>query len=251
MPTQPTAQQIHSDKQNIQRMIGIQCKTRRVLILWMSLCLLVGGITGYAQPAGKTGVKCGVEFGEYLSTHSGSFRKEPGFIFGLHTGVGLFTDPVNSFSLGIEFNFNKIIRYKSGDEFLYPYEYRLYRFVFDKRFVVSFFEVGLLPAFFHSLNEASGIGLYVGPSLGIGTEHLTTREQSRIVIVTLNYPGAMYYPYGEYNIGNVRGTACLNIGISYWYHSLMLEVRFRYTHIGSRGEVDDFRNSYIQLGFAL
>jgi hypothetical protein len=217
-----------------------------VCIFFLILC---GRTVSIAQPETRSGLKLGIEAGEYLLAESGSFTKEPGLTVGFFTPIDLLTSPNSSVSLDLEFNFTRMVHYRTSHEVIAAsFDQIRYRFLFDERFLVSFVEAGLLPTFLSSVSQKMAIGLYFGPSIGIGDENLVLHELSRTAVDTGWVGGEG--PYSEYGKG-LTTPRSLNIGVTCSYLSFIFDLRYKYTYVSKGSEVKILRNFYVQVGLAL
>ncbi|OGU27534.1 MAG: hypothetical protein A2X66_04410 [Ignavibacteria bacterium GWA2_54_16] len=232
-------------------LLVIACRKTNNLarVLGLLLVLLYGGAVCVAQPKTKAGVKFGLELGEYLSKQSGSFQKRPGYTVGLFTGIGVLADAKRSLSLGLELNFVKLIHYRPGHEILSSYDNTLYRFILDQNFEVASVEAGLVPTLSFSINQQMSISVYVGPSFGIGKLSFRSQEISRAVVDSAYHP-SFEGVYGAYSNG-LNTLTCFNMGVSWWCRDFLIDMRYKYSHIGERGEINDFENFYLHVGLTL
>jgi hypothetical protein len=202
-----------------------------------------------SQPKIKSGIKYGLEFSKNSSVGPGSFQYEPGFSLGLYTGIPLLRNPGNMFLLVPEINFTKYFRYRIHHDFLYKYEHLLNRYVLDERFKFSYLELGLLPEFLYCISDDLMLALYVGLSVGIGSEFLSINKISCTTIDTLSGSYGSYPPFAEYNMGNGGHIArCINIGMSLYYNIFIFDLLYRSIYPRQSSEIDDFRSIYVQLG---
>jgi len=224
-------------------------RLKLTIIITISVVLLFQ--IEYSQPKILRGFKIGIDFPGYKVNDNGSLPNDPSISFGYFTGVNMYSTSDDVFLFGFEFNYTRINYYRVNYTLRYGYEYKDNLFVFDQKFRYAFIEIGLFPEYHHLINDNSVIGVYVGPSGGIGTQELYLNEVRRTLLDTLNYNGELYPPYGEYNMDRYKSFACFNLGARYYYGWFMVDVRYRYTYVGNLKEVNHFKNVFLQVGITL
>ena len=204
----------------------------------------------------KTGIKAGYEFADYFSSVSNSFKKVPGSTFGLFTGIALDRNSKSLAILGIELNYLKLLYYRNNQQIFYDestgYLPIQYYGVFDEKISDEFVELCLPLEFWGPIfNKNISMGLYFGPSIGLGNENMEVREKSRTLIDTLKYPGGFNpdpegsrysYPGGS----SICVPVSIVVGFTFAYDFLVVDLRYKYTtHISGNND-----NIYFQVGLA-
>jgi len=185
----------------------------------------------HAQPSSQTGLRLGLEIPS-LAANRGTFESDLGFNFGFHTATNILTFQSSSFELGFEILYRRVLRFRTNHEYVYDNWNTVDRVVVDQKFRYSFVEIVVIPQYLHSLGENSALALYLGPSIGVGGEWLTSNDLSRTTIDTLANPNPFGYgPYGEYNMANGRLPASINVGVTYFFQSFVFDIRYRYSHL--------------------
>ena len=152
----------------------------------------------------------------------------------------------SSIIIKVELNYVKIHYFKADDKFYKVdktrpewngQEYS----VFDYHFQFGFLEIGFMPEYSFAMNENSRLGIFFGPSIGVGSKNLVVKKKDNVPLRD--------YPHFDYNMGFVMPIS-LNIGATYYNHVFVFDVRFRYTHL-TGSSMSDATNLYAQVGFAL
>ena len=205
----------------------------------------------------KFEIRGGYEFADFASSKSESFKKVPGSSLSIFAQLSSSSNSAATVVLGFELDYVKLRSYVNEQHFLYnvyaPNKNAnvLYDAIFDERFTYEFLEVCLpleiYPAYFKN-NMA--FALYLGPSIGLGSQNLEVNEKSRSFVDSLqvhnydweNESNPYTYPGGS----GFCAPISLNIGASFFYEFLVVDLRYKYVfNLGSANN-----NVFLQLGLA-
>lgn len=196
----------------------------------------------------KKGIKFGVELLNSFSTKTESFQNSLGYTFGVFTAIKLSTSQTSAILLRVEVNNTKLQYFNAENKFFRitgpndPNWNGLNYAVFDEKFTHNVFELGLIPEYYLILNERTSLDLFVGPSIGIGTRNVETKQLDKNQLTD--------YPYDDYNAGFILPFS-LNIGASLYFQKIVLELRFRNTiFLNGGGGKSNLNNLYAQIGLA-
>jgi len=225
---------------------------KSIVILCLVIFLPANNQIAVAQQSIKKVVRVGIEYGNYLSSNSGTFSKSPGITFGYLTGINIYSDSSSSILLGVGINYTKQLFYRAKVNYETNAFYK-YRYVYDERYRLAFTQLGLYPEYYYSVNDNIIVGVYLGSSIGIGSEWLESNFINRTIIdSTKNYGETLYGVNGEYNMGNWRLPISYHIGVSFYYKRLMFDFRFTYSDMNSKQDfLNGLNNGFIQIGFVL
>jgi hypothetical protein len=223
---------------------------KAIVILNILVSLTLHSQISQVQPEGNTVLKYGIEVGNFLSTGSGSFTKQPGSTFGLQTGMRIYSEANNAILLGIELNYTNMFGYQTGkahNEWSGEY---LYANLYDEKYNLSGIDLGLSLEPCVSLNKDETVGFYAGASVGFGGLNLETHRLSHTLIDSTKYPIYDEGAYSEY--GTFYLPVSFDVGVNYCYKRLMIDLRYKYTGIDNQGDLlGSFNNIYLQVGIIL
>ncbi len=196
-----------------------------------------------AQNSIKKGFKFGVEINESF-TKSGSFNNSLGFSFGGFTTINLYTFNRSSVFLKVELNYQKLYRYEIGVKKYYadPTDENwngLNYGAFDYKYILEFVDFGLVPEYQIKISTNQILGLFLGPSIGFGFEDLISKQLDENVFLD---PSVL-----ETDGPHFLEPISMNIGISYYFKSLVIDLRIKNAYM----KYYDLSNIFFQVGILL
>lgn len=215
-----------------------------ILFIWL---FTISNSSVWGQAKIKKGIKIGAELLNSLTANTGTFNNTVGYTFGLFTGINIHSQGNNSIIIKLELNYVNIQYFNADDKF-----YRVDKgrpewngeeySVFDEHFQFGLLEIGFIPEYSFTVNENSRMGVFFGPSIGLGSRRVVLKKKDNVPLTS--------YPYFDYNMGFVMPIS-LNLGVTYYYSVFVLDVRFRYSYLTGSSGISDVTNLYAQVGFAL
>lgn len=203
-------------------------------------------VQGQEQPQVNNVIKYGIDFGDYLSTHNGSFPKEPEYTFGFLTGIKLYGKSNNALLLGIELDYTRSITYSLNVESQYSNAIGTYGDINDEKYIVSFLELGLSLEPCVSIDKDLTLGYYIGGLIGLGTQNVATNRLSHTLISSTTSDN---YPEGP---SGFTSPISIDTGLNCYYKRLMIDFRYRFFSIDIEQEVPtNVNNVYFQIGLVL
>ena len=205
--------------------------------------------TGWSQVKIKKGFKFGVELLDVFTTNTGSFNRSIGYTFGAFTGIKIYSFQTNAIILRVEANYFHLQNFNTDSKKYYvvdendPNWNGLPYAVFDEKWTYNIIELGIIPEYHMQLGEKTSLEIFFGPSFGIGNKNMAIKKLDSNKLIS--------DPYDEATMGFI-GSACLNLGISFYYYPYVLDFRYRYTSLSgsSLSSQTNFDNIYAQVGLA-
>lgn len=222
-------------------------KNNSRIYLFLLILFIISNLSLWGQPKMQKGFKFGTEILHSLSANAGSFDYSPGFTIGAFTGINIHSGPSGSWLIKLELNYVRIQHYNVDDKFYgvdknssewNGQDYSL----FDEYFKFNFIEFGFIPEYSLKMSQNSGLGIFLGPSFGLGSRKLTLKKKDSNPVTST--------PYFDYNMGFALPIS-VNLGVSYYYNILVFDVRFRYSYLTGSSGLTDLTNLYVQFGFVL
>lgn len=197
--------------------------------------LLIFNLPLYSQPRTQKGIKVGLEFSSYLTEDGGKFTKKPGNLVGLYTNPSLcLLDDETALRLKVELNYVRLYHYIKGasiNDMFGLDDPKESAPALDVEYSYHFVELGAIPEYYHQIDKDNAYGIFMGPSVGIGTQQSERKF----------YSGGRSSDNGDPSF-----PLTINLGITYYYKFLSLDVRYRYTDF--TGDYYQMRNITAQVG---
>ena len=229
----------------------------RLLSIVSYLFVLASTATAQDQVTPRFGIRAGYEFADYFSSNNASFKRSPGSAISIFTTLSSASNSNSTAILGFELNFVSLLSYINDQHVFYSVNTPannanvLYNAIFDEQFRYQFLEVAFPIEVYPSLFKNNmAFGIYVGPSIGLGSQEVAVNEKSRTFADSLRPSGldgpdesnSFPYPGGT----EFRFPFSLNFGVTFFYEFLIIDLRYKYT----LSIPNSNSNVFLQLGLA-